>query len=90
MDSVERKNADQLALDYSSLAGDVPLIEACFRIFQQLELKDQLQALAETNQGWSGAQWVLAFGPAEDKDVFAPLARMPLPEVEDQDEEDSV
>lgn len=77
MDSVKPDSAARIEFDYGSLAGDPPLLEACFEVFTRVRLEEQLAALIERAADWAGAAWGVALGPAEEKDVFEALASRP-------------
>ncbi len=75
MDSLKKDSAEGPIVEYGTLVGDAALLEACFEVFRRFELKEQLDALLERAREWSGARSGVAYGPAEEKDVFRPLAR---------------
>ncbi len=64
------------SIDCRALAADPPLLAACFEVYRRLELREQLQALLGRAGEWTAARAGIAFGPAEESDVFAALARL--------------
>jgi diguanylate cyclase (GGDEF)-like protein len=68
--------AEGRSIDIRALAADPPLLEACLDVYRRLELRDQLQALLGRSCDWMAARAGIAFGPAEESDLFAPLARL--------------
>jgi diguanylate cyclase (GGDEF)-like protein len=80
VDSGEPARSAAADFDYGSLAGDPEMIEACFDVYARLRIEEQVERVIARGMTWTGARVGAALGPAEEKDVFVPLATHPAGE----------